>query len=51
MLPALPHLRDVIDKNALVVFVCTGSGLKDQNVVPIDPEKIPIVSDVKEYIS
>ena len=47
-LAALPHLRDVIDKNALVVFVCTGSGLKDQNVVPIDPEKIPIVSDVKE---
>ena len=45
---ALGHLKDVIEKNSLVVYIATGNGLKDQAIVPVNSENLPLISSLKE---
>lgn len=47
-LAALGHLKVSFKRNSLVVCITTGSGLKDQGIVPVDSERLPLVSDLKE---
>lgn len=45
---ALKHLRREFKKNSRVVTITTGNGLKDQSVVPVDLENLPLISTIKE---
>ncbi len=45
---ALAHLTKKIGRKSIVVCIGTGNGLKDQSVVPIDAEKLPLVSNIRE---
>ncbi len=47
-LAAIEYFKDSFKKNSVVVSIATGNGLKDQGVVPVDSEKLPLVSDLKE---
>ncbi len=47
-LAAIEYLKDSFKRNSVVVSIATGNGLKDQGVVPVDSEKLPLVSDLKE---
>ncbi len=47
-LAAIEYLKGSFKKNSVVVSIATGNGLKDQGVVPVDSEKLPLVSDLKE---
>lgn len=47
-LAAIEYLKDSFKRNSVVVSIATGSGLKDQGVVPLDSEELPLVSDLKE---
>ncbi len=47
-LAAIEYLKDSFKKNSVVVSIATGNGLKDQGVIPVDSEKLPLVSNLKE---
>ncbi|MCL4333353.1 MAG: threonine synthase [Candidatus Thermoplasmatota archaeon] len=47
-LAAIERLKDSLPRGSIVVAIATGSGLKDQGVVKVDSEKLPLISDARE---
>jgi threonine synthase len=50
-LAALKKLRGKIEKDATVVCICTGNGLKDQESVRVQPDATPLVATAEQLVN